>query len=123
MSVIAPLTRRCSSRNASSAWAITSTSALPMPTTSYRARAGTADHAIRRTDTIRPVSATETPTLDPYRLPRTAIPSRYELELVPSLESATFDGRVEIQVDVIEPASELVLNAAELQIRECDVDG
>src|SRR5262245_22154304 len=115
--------RRCSSRNASSAWAITSTSALPMPTTSYRARAGTADHAIRRTDTIRPVTATETPALDPYRLPRTAIPSRYDLELAPSLKSATFDGRVEIQVDVVEPTTDLVLNAAELEIHECLVNG
>jgi puromycin-sensitive aminopeptidase len=69
------------------------------------------------------VTATETPTLDPYRLPRTAIPSRYDLELAPSLDSATFDGRVEVRVDVVEPTTDLVLNAAELQIHECHVDG
>src|SRR5262245_20919771 len=46
MSVIDPLTRPCSSRNESWACAITSTSALPIPTTSKRAGADTADHAI-----------------------------------------------------------------------------
>ncbi len=73
--------------------------------------------------TIRLVTATETPTLDPYRLPRTAIPSRYDLELAPTLDSATFDGRVEVQVDVSEPTAQLVLNAVELEVHECLVDG
>ena len=40
------------------------------------------------------------PTLDPYRLPRAAIPTRYDVELAPDLDAATFDGRVEIRVDV-----------------------
>ena len=39
MRVIEPLTSVCRSMNSSSWWAITSTSALPMPTTWYRAGA------------------------------------------------------------------------------------
>jgi puromycin-sensitive aminopeptidase len=69
------------------------------------------------------VTAVETPTLDPYRLPRTAIPSRYDVELAPDLGAATFEGSVAVAVDVREPAAELVLNAAELEIHECRVDG
>ena len=65
----------------------------------------------------------ETPTLDPYRLPRGAVPARYDVELAPDLATATFDGRVEITVDVREPIPELVLNAIELDIAEVRVDG
>jgi puromycin-sensitive aminopeptidase len=69
------------------------------------------------------VTATATPTLDPYRLPRAAIPTRYDIELAPDLEAGTFDGRVEIRADVQEPTAELVLNAVELEIVSCRVDG
>jgi len=69
------------------------------------------------------VTAVEPPTLDPYRLPRTAIPSRYDVELAPDLGAATFEGSVAVAVDVREPAAEIVLNAAELEIHECRVDG
>ncbi len=61
--------------------------------------------------------------LDPYRLPRGAVPTRYDVELAPDLETATFDGRVEIAVDVLEPVDELVLNATELDVLEARVDG
>ena len=52
----------------------------------------------------------------PHRLPRTVIPSRYVLELTPDLVTATFSGSVEIDVEIVEPTSEIVLNAAELAI-------
>ncbi|MET0458320.1 MAG: M1 family metallopeptidase [Ilumatobacteraceae bacterium] len=61
--------------------------------------------------------------LDPYRLPRAALPVRYDLELAPDLGTATFDGRVEIAVDVVEAVTELVLNAIELEVLEVRVDG
>ena len=61
--------------------------------------------------------------LDPYRLPRSAVPVRYDVELAPDLAAATFDGVVEIEVDVVEPLDELVLNAIELDINEVRVDG
>jgi puromycin-sensitive aminopeptidase len=66
---------------------------------------------------------TETPTLDPYRLPRGAVPTRYDVELAPDLAAASFDGRVEIGVEVVEPVEQLVLNAIDLDIAEVRVDG
>ena len=53
-----------------------------------------------------------------HRLPRTVIPSRYELRLSPDLDHATFGGHVWIDVDVTEPVDSIVLNAAELTFRE-----
>ena len=60
-----------------------------------------------------------TPTVtdaDRYRLPRTARPRRYEIEIRPDLEAASFTGRVAIEIDVLEPTATLVVNAAELDI-------
>jgi puromycin-sensitive aminopeptidase len=51
-----------------------------------------------------------------YRLPRTVIPSRYEILLSPDLEKFKFDGVVKIHVDVKEPVSEVLLNSLELNI-------
>src|SRR5215207_4856560 len=115
ISSIEPLTSEWSARKVSAAWAITSTSALPIPTTSKRGAgtgrnataAGTsspctqpAPRAPRRYGG--PVTATqETPTLDPFRLPRGAVPTRYDVELAPDLSAAMFTGRVEISVDVL----------------------
>ncbi len=53
---------------------------------------------------------------DPYRLPRTVLPSRYAIELAPDLEQATFTGSVAIDVDVMEPVETIWLNAAELDV-------
>ena len=61
--------------------------------------------------------------MDRYRLPRTVVPSRYDLRLEPDLAAATFAGRVEIAVVVHEPVEEIVLNAAELQIAQAFVEG
>jgi puromycin-sensitive aminopeptidase len=55
-------------------------------------------------------------TMDPYRLPRNVIPTRYELRLTPDLASAGFSGTSTIHINVVEPTTEIVLNAAELQI-------
>jgi puromycin-sensitive aminopeptidase len=65
--------------------------------------------------------APEDTTLDPYRLPRTVIPSRYELRLAPDLSAFTFDGEETVTVQVTEPVSEIWLNAAELTISEATV--
>ncbi len=53
-----------------------------------------------------------------YRLPVSAVPRRYELELAPDLGAARFDGTVTVTVDVLEPVRALTLNAAELTIDE-----
>lgn len=60
---------------------------------------------------------------DPYRLPRTALPTRYDLVLEPDLPAATFTGEVTIAVDVVAEAAELVLNTNELEIHAATVNG
>jgi puromycin-sensitive aminopeptidase len=59
----------------------------------------------------------------PYRLPRTVLPSRYQVSLIPDLDNASFTGSVTITADAVEAASEIVLNAIELQIHSVSVDG
>jgi puromycin-sensitive aminopeptidase len=61
--------------------------------------------------------------LDPYRLPDGVRPTRYDLRLRPSLDDATFTGTVHIELAVEDATDVLVLNAAELTISRCDVDG
>ncbi|MEO1062756.1 MAG: M1 family metallopeptidase [Actinomycetota bacterium] len=54
--------------------------------------------------------------LHPYRLPRVAVPQRYDLRLEPDLDAAAFDGTVTIRCRVASETSVIVLNAAELEI-------
>ncbi len=58
-----------------------------------------------------------------HRLPRTAIPARYELTLEPDLVSSSFRGECTTEVEVIERTDEIVLNAAELEIDEAWLEG
>ena len=51
-----------------------------------------------------------------YRLPRTVIPSRYEIRLSPDLETFKFGGEVKIHVDVKESVTEVLVNSLELKI-------
>ena len=59
---------------------------------------------------------------NPYRLPRTIVPSRYELVLEPDLPAATFAGTVAVTVEVVEPTDTVVLNAIELELDEAAVE-
>ncbi len=54
--------------------------------------------------------------MDPYRLPTTVVPTRYDLRLEPDLVAATFAGHVAIAVSVREPVVDVWLNAAELMV-------
>lgn len=58
-----------------------------------------------------------------YRLPRTVVPRRYELTLEPDLEAAVFAGTAVITIEVVEPVSEILLNAHQLQITDALVRG
>jgi puromycin-sensitive aminopeptidase len=58
---------------------------------------------------------------NPHRLPRTVVPSRYDLRLEPDLANATFDGTVAITVDVKEATDTIVLNAIELEVTSADI--
>ena len=61
---------------------------------------------------------------DPHRLPRFALPQRYDITITPDLPSASFTGNVTINVDVTEPGHRtLFLNAIELDIISADIDG
>ena len=57
------------------------------------------------------------PSSNPYRLARSAVPSAYRVFLTPDLEAFTFSGRVEIDVDIHESVSTLTLNAVDLELR------
>jgi puromycin-sensitive aminopeptidase len=51
-----------------------------------------------------------------FRLPRHVVPQHYDIRLELDLESLTFEGSVGIDLGVISPVSEIVLNTAEIDI-------
>ncbi len=51
-----------------------------------------------------------------YRLPRSVVPSRYDLVLEPDLEGGSFAGSEDVAIDVRETVDEIVLNAVDLEI-------
>ncbi|MCC7076554.1 MAG: M1 family metallopeptidase [Acidimicrobiia bacterium] len=59
--------------------------------------------------------------MNPHRLPRTAVPSAYDLDLVPDLEAGVFEGEVTIHFSLSEATRSIVLNAAELDISSARV--
>ncbi len=63
------------------------------------------------------------PMQDRYRLPRTVVPSRYDLVLQPDLDTATFAGRVAVAVEVHERVDEMIVNALELAIDGATLHG
>ena len=58
---------------------------------------------------------------DSYRLARTAVPRRYDLAMRPHLDTATFEGTVVVDLDVVEAADCITLNAAELEISSAEL--
>ncbi len=67
--------------------------------------------------------ATDPDGLDPFRLPSGVEPTRYDVRLRPDLDDASFTGIVTIDLTVNAATQTLVLNAAELEIVSCTVDG
>ena len=57
----------------------------------------------------------------PYRLPRDVVPQRYELILTPDLDAACFTGESRIELQVLEPVGQIVLNAIELDIHHAEL--
>ncbi len=53
---------------------------------------------------------------NPYRLARTVLPRAYRIFLTPDIDAATFAGRVEIDVDVVEPVRSITLHAKDLDL-------
>ena len=56
------------------------------------------------------------------RLPRTVVPSRYDIRIEPDLAAATFVGEETIEATVREATDEIVVNAADLTIRTVAVE-
>jgi puromycin-sensitive aminopeptidase len=52
----------------------------------------------------------------PHRLSRSVVPSRYDLQVAPDFDQFAFTGSVRIQLEIVEPVDEIVLNAIELDI-------
>jgi puromycin-sensitive aminopeptidase len=60
--------------------------------------------------------------VDPFRLPRTALPSRYDLRLEPDLTTLTFTGTETVALDISEHISEITLNAIELTVDSASLE-
>ena len=61
--------------------------------------------------------------LDPYRLPLTVMPQKYEVSLEPDLGNASFTGVVTIQAQATQAVDFITLNAIELDIHTVTVNG
>ena len=55
------------------------------------------------------------------RLPETVVPKVYHLHLTPNFETFKFAGKVVIDVEVQSESSEIVMNAAELEIKSAKI--
>jgi puromycin-sensitive aminopeptidase len=60
--------------------------------------------------------------VNPHRLPRTVVPSRYDIRLEPDLTTFTFTGAETVSVTVVEPVTEIWLNAVELTITSVRIE-
>ena len=60
--------------------------------------------------------------MDPYRLPRTALPSRYDIRLEPDLTTLSFKGTETVALDVTEAITEVAFNAIELTIESASLE-
>jgi len=59
---------------------------------------------------------------EPYHLPRSVLPRRYELTITPDLDKATFAGEERVEVELTEAVDRVVLNAAELEIDRAEIE-
>ena len=60
---------------------------------------------------------------NPFRLPRTVTPVKYQVSLTPDLDAASFEGSVRIAATAEKGVSEIVMNAIELTISSVSVNG
>ncbi len=61
--------------------------------------------------------------VDPYRLPRHVIPTRYDLRLEPDLTTKTFTGRATVTLSVKQATQTILLNVVDLAIASAIVKG
>ncbi len=60
---------------------------------------------------------------DPYRLPRHVIPTHYDLRIEPDLHAHSFTGHEMVTLTVVEPTTEVLLNATELDVSAATLSG
>ena len=61
--------------------------------------------------------------MNSHRLPRTVVPSRYDIRLEPDLDTATYTGEEAVQVEVRDEVDEVQLNAVELSFTRVEAEG
>ncbi len=59
----------------------------------------------------------------PYRLPTTVTPERYQIRLTPDLSAARFAGEEKVLLQIQEPVREIILNAADLELKSVSIKG
>lgn len=59
----------------------------------------------------------------PGALPKTIVPHHYRLELEPDIEKLSTHGTAEIELEVREPVTRILLNASEIQIQKAALEG
>ncbi len=59
----------------------------------------------------------------PGKLPKGVVPREYAVRIAPNLKALTFLGEETIQLEVRQPARELILNAHEIEVASAAVDG
>ena len=57
------------------------------------------------------------------RLPKSVVPTHYEIFLRPNLVDLVFKGTIKVDLDVKEKTNVLVCNAADLQVQKVEVNG
>ena len=57
-----------------------------------------------------------------FRLPKYASPAKYHIELKPNLEQKTFEGIVQIEINILEKTNEISLNVADLEIHKISIN-
>ncbi|XP_024545712.1 aminopeptidase M1 isoform X1 [Selaginella moellendorffii] len=55
------------------------------------------------------------------RLPTSVLPRHYNLRLKPDLQACVFDGDLSVDVEVVEGVDEIIINAADLKVRDGSV--
>jgi puromycin-sensitive aminopeptidase len=68
-----------------------------------------------------PVTSTSASDANAFRLPRTASPERYRIEIEPDLATFNFSGTVSVDVMVHQATDHLVLNSADLAISDVEI--
>ena len=66
-------------------------------------------------------TAVAEPNTQSYRLPKTVIPSRYDIRLAPDLVNFKFTGEVVAHVEVKQPVKQMLLNAIELEVHTAEL--